>query len=418
MQIVCGEFSLLKEPERFSEENEVVLEIRKIINHELYDPGQPGKERRGPYRGGDIAVYKVDGSKLALKKKELYPACLPRSSSEYEEQPGIFSGWVDPEPIHRVNKWKKLRNYIKNYLEPRDSQMEEVDCGDPSWMGSNSYYPPGTVCYRDPSLASCSIFGNSGSSVVRKIKTTDRYSWIGPLSMSKGKYQNIMNMNIIFVIFTGCDIAWNLGNSFTYAAENPSVFTDGYCYLDWIARQYGKSPPKSYIKPERCKVSKGDINDLDKDDCKASGVFSTNITKCNWGQRDEMGKPWDKCRLVAEEGFAYNVYHCKDPYGEVVTCANNCRGVDPNAIVIGGTAVLAATATAPTGLAVIALGLGGVGLVGAGAMANGMCPPTMCRVRTQFHHLNKLATYSSLQVRGRCCMFQNVRGMLRCPSRC
>ena len=194
MQIVCGEFSLLKEPEMFSDEKEVVLEIRKIINHEQYDPGQPGKERRGPYRGGDIAVYKVDGSKLALKKKELYPACLPRSSSEYEEQPGIFSGWVDPEPIHRVNKWKKLRNYIKNYLEPRDSQMEEVDCGDPSWMGSNSYYPPGTVCYRDPSLASCSIFGNSGSSVVRKIKTTDRYSWIGPLSMSKGKHQSIMKM--------------------------------------------------------------------------------------------------------------------------------------------------------------------------------------------------------------------------------
>ena len=56
MQIVCGEFSLLKEPEMFSEENEVVLEIRKIINHEQYDPGQPRKEPRGPYRGGDIAV--------------------------------------------------------------------------------------------------------------------------------------------------------------------------------------------------------------------------------------------------------------------------------------------------------------------------------------------------------------------------
>ena len=108
------------------------------------------------------------------------------------------------------------------------------------------------------------------------------------------------------------------------------------------------------------------------------------------------------------------MYHCKDFYGEVVTCANNCIGVDPNAIVIGGTAVLAATATAPTGLAVIAtLGLVGVGLVGAGVMA-----PAMCRVRTQFHHQNTLVTYSSLQVQGRCCMFQNVRGRLRCPSRC
>ena len=96
-----------------------------------------------------------------------------------------------------------------------------------------------------------------------------------------------------------------------------------------------------------------------------------------------MGKPWDKCRLVAEEGFAYNVYHCKDSYGEVVTCANNCRGVDPNAIVIGGTAVLAATATVPVGLQFIAtLGLGGIGLAGVGAVANEMCPVGMCPVRT------------------------------------
>ena len=196
MQIVCGEFSLLKQPEIFSDENEAVLEIKKIINHEDYDPGQPGKERRGPYRGSDIAVYKVDGNKLALNKKELYPACLPRLSVAYEKEPGIFSGWVDPEPIHRVNKRKRLKNYIENYLEPRDTQMEEMQCKDPAWMGSNSYYPPGTVCYRDPSLASCSIFGNSGSSVVRKIKTTDRYSWIGPLSMSKGKYKNIMKMTL------------------------------------------------------------------------------------------------------------------------------------------------------------------------------------------------------------------------------
>ena len=99
---------MLKQPEIFSDENEAVLEIKKIINHEDYDPGQPGKERRGPYRGSDIAVYKVDGNKLALNKRELYPACLPRLSVAYEKEPGIFSGWVDPEPIHRINKRNKL----------------------------------------------------------------------------------------------------------------------------------------------------------------------------------------------------------------------------------------------------------------------------------------------------------------------
>ena len=30
-----------------------------------------------------------------------------------------------------------------------------------------------------------------------------------------------------------------------------------------------------------------------------------------------------------------------------MTCANNCRGVNPNAVVIGGTAVLAAAAVTP-----------------------------------------------------------------------
>ena len=131
-----------------------------------------------------------------------------------------------------------------------------------------------------------------------------------------------------------------------------------------------------------------------------------------------MGKPWNKCRLVAEEGFAYNVYHCKDPYGNVVTCANNCRGVDPNAIVIGGTALLAATATVPVALQVITtLGLGGIGLGGAGTVANGLCPIGWCNVRSQFD-MSKIVTCSSLQVRGRCCMIQNVRGRLRCPSRC
>ena len=77
-----------------------------------------------------------------------------------------------------------------------------MDCEDPAWMESNTYYPPGTVCYRDPSLASCSLFGNSGSSVVRKIKTTDRYSWTGPLSMSKGMYQNITDMKLLILFIS------------------------------------------------------------------------------------------------------------------------------------------------------------------------------------------------------------------------
>ena len=71
MQIVCGEHSLIEQPEKFSDENEVVLEILDIVNHEDFDPGQPG-EQKGPYNGRDIAIYKVDASNLNLKRKVLY----------------------------------------------------------------------------------------------------------------------------------------------------------------------------------------------------------------------------------------------------------------------------------------------------------------------------------------------------------
>jgi len=80
MQIVCGEHSLEEQPEKFSIETEIILDIQEIVNHEGYSPGEPG-ERKGPYLGKDIAVYKVNSRKFydekgesRLKRKVLYPA--------------------------------------------------------------------------------------------------------------------------------------------------------------------------------------------------------------------------------------------------------------------------------------------------------------------------------------------------------
>ena len=63
-------------------------------------------------------------------------------------------------------------------------------------------------------------------------------------------------------------------------------------------------------------------------------------------------------------------------------CANNCKGVDPNAVIVGGTAVLAATAIASVGsLIPQAIGIGGLVLAGGGlTVANGMCPIGSCNV--------------------------------------
>ena len=71
-----------------------------------------------------------------------------------------------------------------------------------------------------------------------------------------------------------------------------------------------------------------------------------------------------------------------------MTCANNCRGVNPNAVIIGGTAVLAVAAVSPLST-LVPLGLGAA-TVGGGAavvsqMMNRGCPATTpCRVGSCF----------------------------------
>ena len=72
-----------------------------------------------------------------------------------------------------------------------------------------------------------------------------------------------------------------------------------------------------------------------------------------------------------------------------MTCANNCKGVNPNAVIIGGTAVLAAsTVTLQTVIAIGAgVGLaGGVGTAAVGQMINPGCPRTRpCPVSSYFY---------------------------------
>jgi len=402
MQIVCGEHNIDVKPEKYSTEEEIVLTITEIINHPNYEPDtiRDGVklDSKGPYAGSDIAVYRVDDEPLKTKmaRKVLWPACLPKE--KYTTQRGIFAGWLDPEPYYRIDEDRDLKTYRNNYLFTKQLQVEEVLCRDPPWMKSNTYYPPGTTCYRDPSMTSCFLYGNSGSGVLRRFDETERYSWVGPLSMSKG-----------------CDLALITDNTITYAAENPGVFTNAICYLDWIANQYGLRMPANFKKPSTCSDSRGDIKDIDKKVCRASGEIltqnlpfasSVRFTYCDftqkvWDNLTQKFTDWDECRLYAQEGFAYNLYQCKDRDNTTVICANNCKGVDPNAVVIGGTAFVAASSFTALSFLATTLPLWiGPAAVG-GWVATGQCPPTECRTR-----------------RGRCCPFQINRGRLICPSRC
>ena len=83
----------------------------------------------------------------------------------------------------------------------------------------------------------------------------------------------------------------------------------------------------------------------------------------------EDGELFDQCRLYAEEGIAKNVYQCQVNYRVDnidykfrATCANNCRGVDPNSIIGGGVAAVALTGIA--GQSLLAPALGAAGLAG------------------------------------------------------
>ena len=95
-----------------------------------YSPGtvdDVGEDLKGPYAGGDIAVYQLRSDpkvklKNAMKARKLWPACLPRRPEEYTSKQGIFSGWLDQEPFYRVST-DKISTYEMNYLTLRATQV-------------------------------------------------------------------------------------------------------------------------------------------------------------------------------------------------------------------------------------------------------------------------------------------------------
>ena len=76
-------------------------------------------------------------------------------------------------------------------------------------------------------------------------------------------------------------------------------------------------------------------------------------------------------------------------YGKIATCHNNCKGVDPSAIIGAGVAAVVATGVAAQAVLPVigALGIGGLGAVGGGAAMELMrqqCQPGQCRVSSTF----------------------------------
>ena len=103
---------------------------------------------------------------------------------------------------------------------------------------------------------------------------------------------------------------------------------------------------------------------------------------------------------------------CIDNHNELAVCANNCLGVDPNAVVIAGTALTTASAfgfLGPISLQTLGVGLFGAFTLGGGAYmmsgAGGLCMgPLFC-----------------ITGQGRCCLIDNISNPVQgfqCPDTC
>ena len=189
LQIVCRVHNVGPVPESETEdEDEIVLTVTGFANHPEFEASDKGSQTSGPYKGYDISVYHVDDKNLRLEKGKLWPACLPRFNLDDLDQ-AFFAGWKDQEPLYALDEDVKVSAITDNDYLPRRVQVQRMDCKDPEWMKSNTFYPARTLCYRDPSQGSCFQHGNSGSSVMTYFNTANRtgsYSFTGPLSMHKG----------------------------------------------------------------------------------------------------------------------------------------------------------------------------------------------------------------------------------------
>ena len=183
-------------------------------------------------------------------------------------------------------------------------------------------------------------------------------------------------------------------------SSNPGIFTDGRCYLDWILDQYGYNPPKTFAK--HCNPQSGLRTDKNKDSCFAYVDENTDPIKCNFTGISPGIGVLDQCILSSVEGYSINEYQCVATDGRSHPCANNCKGVEANNIVVGGVPAAVVASTVGGGL------LAPLGVVGAGIIAvNGMCAPGFCRPRNF-----DICCQMVIPTTGR------YRGRLACPRSC
>ena len=340
-----------------------------------------------------VCTYIVDDSKLAVRLNltSIWPACLPhtKEDSHIPGNWGILASW---KALTSLGESQDLQGYVNENLLFREALLEGTPCADPAWMKSNTYYPPGTVCYTEAAWAGAVTFGISGSGLMRPFTYSNskeaetRYRWDGPLSP-----------------FKGSDLSTVFPPHIIYYSSNPAVFTDARCYLDWIAAQFGLTLPAGYAKPASCDKSNGDKAAQNNTNCLSQHPNSLKLKKCNFTST------LPKCSY--DEYI--NGYFCKTknyPFW-IGICTNDCPGVDPNAVVVGGITALASLAAgvslvpdlvAPALIAAVSLAGLGLGSYAMTRSRAGTCPAGQCQA----------------QLDKKCCQAVFINGRQLCPLSC
>jgi hypothetical protein len=185
--------------------------------------------------------------------------------------------------------------------------------------------------------------------------------------------------------------------------------------MDWIAAQYNLRLPADYAAPQSCLLSTGSKEDANKTDCLSYNLRIEELTgspqPCDFSAQNQCKLQAADDKLKPAQGE--NFFICLTSSNKTAICANNCPGVDANAIIVGGEAALLSVAAASSvaaaggpGLMGPALGAGSIlAMFGMGNMAMGgnraACPAGQCRARS-----------------GRCCSFTAVGGRNVCPNFC
>ena len=351
-EIICGEWETGETaPSESGEVYNIILPIKNILRHPDYTISRG--ELNSQFVANDLAVFFVDDEELKQAQDKIVPICLP-STEHQSPTAAVHSGWSAPPPIDFLTQnLPGYEPYYQQFFKQWHYAMNITKCQDPDFnykFPSNSSYPPGVLCAVEKWNEFCPSSGESGSPLM--YKQNDKLTVAGLQSFTKG-----------------CSVFnYNSYSKVTYMIQeslNPSVYMKIFCYLPWIAEQYGLEYEGYINKDPDCITGTGDINEVTADTCTViPTTYKANIFDLIDPVEAECLIPFtvdnrksNGCLVSGIQDFTHPVFKCAmrsiknrtttyytnyngtygEQYNEVVNavyCPTNSDGADINSGVV------------------------------------------------------------------------------------